>query len=224
MYLDLYDNLMLVEFDYGKVATNPNEVDVARIKREVKTTKAIWGFGNDRPFPSIYNGIAFDKSKRITMGMSLKQQKAIYQYVFKDKPAVGYIGDTLNKLALKAKGSTEGCVIYRGMKVDRAMVDSIIKTLEEGDLPVFSMVRPSSWTSDMGSAWDFAKEKGYRAGRGDTSLVFKIFAPRGTKAVNLHMSFGVGNEVMLPKNVPITIVEIETYQRGYRVIGTLGKL
>ena len=148
----------------------------------------------------------------------------VVKYALADRKPTGAIKRELDKLVKRSKKSTYDTISYRGTVVDKGFSKGIQTQLTRDSNAIVSMKmrNPSSWTNSSSTAWDFAKEGGFRfekGAKGMESVLMEVRVPRGTRVAQLDIAFGVGREHVLGSNYLIDIVEVKRFRGGWKIIG-----
>lgn len=147
----------------------------------------------------------------------------IYAYVNRDAKPRGNIAKSLDKLVSISSPINRTILSYRGIMLPANTAAAIQKSIEDGHPYSFTSKWPSSWSNSQSVAWDFVKPKGYRHTANDeqTSVIFEVVIPAGTKIARLNLSFGVGLEHVLPSHTKIKLTKIRSYRTGVVLSGSV---
>lgn len=142
----------------------------------------------------------------------------VYDYAYSNDPAVGDVGDALERAVQNSKPSVRSTVLFRTVLLPSQIVDGLLS----GESTSIKMERPTSWSASLEGTEKYVKARGFqkfRTSKKNVRVVLEIKVPKGVKGVVIRQWDNIGTEVVLSKNLVVNVDGLEPYKKGYLIKG-----
>lgn len=188
-------------------------------RKDIIAGEKVWG---DPTFTDQYHKHAVNWKTKKSTKLSEKDIQNIFSYVMHDKPPLGEIAASMEKLIAITPPLQHTITSYRGMHLPKKLVDSITKAVAKKSTYTLTTKNPMSFSNSKQVAWDFVGKKGYRAGHANSvPIILEAILPSGSKIGALNIAFGVGLEHIVSASSKFTINAIRPYLTGFIITGQL---